>query len=118
MQVREMRAALDSSVDPRMGGFPSTAPDWAVKFVYSRMQGEKRSCFEFMEPEHLNRLEREQRALYEKHSKRNKRTSSDEAEREAMQLRIIAGLQSATPAAPVISEREKMQLQAIAAATL
>jgi hypothetical protein len=49
---------------------------------------------------------------------RRQRRSSDEAEREAMQLRIIAGLQSATPAAPVISEREKMKLQAIAAATL
>jgi hypothetical protein len=35
-----------------------------------------------------------------------------------MQLRIIAGLQSDTHAAPVISEREKMKLQAIAAATL
>jgi hypothetical protein len=77
------------------------------------MQGEKRSCFEFMEPEHLNRLEREQRALYEKRSKR-----TSEAEREAMQLRIIAGLQSDTPAAPAVSEIEKMRLQAIAAATL
>jgi hypothetical protein len=89
-----------------MGGFPSTAPDWAVKFVYSRMQGEKRSCFEFMEPEHLNRLEREQRALYEKRSKR-----TSEAEREELQLRIIAGLQSDTPAAPAVSAEDREQMQ-------
>jgi hypothetical protein len=48
--VQEMRAALDSSADPRLGGFPSSAPDWVVQTVYSRMQGEKRSCFDFMEP--------------------------------------------------------------------
>jgi hypothetical protein len=81
------------------------------------MQGEKRSCFEFMEPEHLNRLEREQRALYEKRSKR-----TSEAEWENCQLRIIAGLQSdkhAALAAPVSDvERERMQLAAIAASTL
>jgi hypothetical protein len=47
---------------------------------------------------------------------RQRRTS--EAEREELQLRIIAGLQSDTHAAPVISERERMRLQAIAAATL
>lgn len=51
-------------------------------------------------------------------SRRHRRTSSDEAEREAMQWRIVTALQSDTPAAPVISERERMQLQAIAAGTL
>jgi hypothetical protein len=48
--------------------------------------------------------------------RRQNRTSSDEAEK--MQWRIIAALQSDTPAAPAVSEIEKMRLQAIAAATL
>ena len=60
--VQEMRAVLDSSADPRLGGFPSSAPDWVVQTVYSRMQGEKRSCFEFMEPG--------LRALYEPRSRK------------------------------------------------
>jgi hypothetical protein len=46
---------------------------------------------------------------------RQRRASADEIE--AMQWRIVTALQSDTPA-PVISERERMQLQAIAAATL
>jgi hypothetical protein len=47
---------------------------------------------------------------------RQRRASADEIE--AIQWRIVTALQSDTPAVPVISERERMQLQAIAAATL
>lgn len=47
---------------------------------------------------------------------RQQRASADEIE--AMQWRIVLALQSDTPAAPAVSEIEKMRLQAIACATL
>lgn len=47
---------------------------------------------------------------------RKHRTS--EQEREDLQWRLVQSLHSDTPAAPAVSEIEKMRLQAIAAATL